>query len=123
MIVKILIILIGLVLIGGSFLAVAMRRMSSAAGCFWAVLGAIPAIAGLLGGGEDSSGVMTYLWLLYLVSAVVLGGLFTVTMCLFTLTEKNRELAMQVSLLNQENEQILKEIAARKNDGGEKAGA
>ena len=51
----------------------------------------------------------------FVLVAVFLIGLFLVCLTISNLLSRNRELAMQVSLLNQENEQMLKDLEELEN--------
>ncbi len=93
----------GVFLLLAGFVSTLLRRMYAPLGVFWMILGLVLGLAGWqLEGGLDG------LWVLYLLLSVVIVGLFVAGVLLSSLLEKTRELAMQVSLLNQENEQLLK---------------
>lgn len=99
----------GGVLLWADFITLARRKMKEAIGMCWCIFGilliALATVPGLTGW---SKVIPTET-----VAAVVLLGvmllwlLFTLSRHVSTLMMKNQELAMQVSLLNQENERIL----------------
>lgn len=51
-----------------------------------------------------------------LLGVLLVSGLFGLSRVISVLVMKNQELAMQVSLLNQENESILRELTAKKKE-------
>lgn len=108
-IIGILLIIMGVLLLLWVFFAYAKRRLTENFGLLWAVL----ALAALV------SGIVVILVSKPVKVLTVLGAAAFVilVLCLFglsqvvsVLTMKNQELAMQVSLLNQENESILREM-------------
>lgn len=54
---------------------------------------------------------------MFVVGALALWGSYILCILISDLSMKNQELAMQVSLLNQENELMLRELKELKNDG------
>ena len=73
---------------------------------------------GLVSGIAVSTDAATYLWngaksvvlFAFAVFVVIILFLFKISMAVSVVVVKNQELAMQVSLLNQENERILQEL-------------
>lgn len=105
---------IAMIVLGGSlliwsFLAYARHRLTENFGMIWGLAAVCLIIAGIVlavAGGN----------FLAVVTVMVLLGIMLV-LCLFGFSQaisilimKNQELAMQVSLLNQENESILQEL-------------
>ena len=96
----------GIVFLLWDFYSYARQKLNESMGLIWAfvsialiVTGAVPALSG---------GVSEWLLIcLVIICLLLLFLLFKVTKAVSVLTMKNQELAMQVSLLNQENEKIL----------------
>ena len=96
----------GIVFLLWDFYSYARQKLNESMGLIWAlvsialiVTGAVPALSGAISE-----------WLLiclFIICLLLLFLLFKVTKAISVLTMKNQELAMQVSLLNQENEKIL----------------
>ncbi len=104
--------IIGIILTIADFFAYCKKRLNEsnafAGGVFGIVLiicSVIPALSGW------SSALASKTTIFYvLMGAVVLWMLFTMSVNISKLTSKNQELAMQVSLLNYENERVLRMI-------------
>ena len=96
----------GIVFLLWDFYSYARQKLNESMGLIWPfvsialiVTGAVPALSG---------GVSEWLLIcLFIICLLLLFLLFKVTKAVSVLTMKNQELAMQVSLLNQENEKIL----------------
>ena len=96
----------GIVFLLWDFYSYAKQELNESMGLIWVfvsialiVTGAVPALSG---------GVSEWLLIcLFIICLLLLFLLFKVTKAVSVLTMKNQELAMQVSLLNQENEKIL----------------
>lgn len=96
----------GIVFLLWDFYSYARQKLNESMGLIWAfvsialiITGAVPALSG---------GVSEWLLIcLFIICLLLLFLLFKVTKAVSVLTMKNQELAMQVSLLNQENEKIL----------------
>lgn len=104
------------------FIAYAKQKLTENIGMGWAVfaamlilIGAVPKLAAALGAG---SGNIDGLFLL--AGGFLLVITFCLSMIVSSLGMRNRELAMQVSLLNQENEKILKELGRLLEQSGPK---
>ena len=99
----------GIVFLLWDFYSYARQKLNESMGLIWAfvsialiVTGAVPALSG---------GVSEWLLIcLFIICLLLLFLLFKVTKAVSVLTMKNQELAMQVSLLNQENEKILHQL-------------
>lgn len=80
----------------------------------WAIVSATFLVSGI----AVSTDAATYLWngaksvvlFAFAVFVVIILFLFKISMAVSVVVVKNQELAMQVSLLNQENERILQEL-------------
>lgn len=94
------------------FLALARRNMKESMGVGWSFFGVLlilmGAVPGLSGWSrvipEEAAGILV------LLSGILLWVLFALSCLISQLMMKNQELAMQVSLLNQENERILYQL-------------
>lgn len=109
----IVMIALGAVLVVLDFLAYAKKKLTDGLGLIWLVF------AALLGGAGIAFLVAKqalFMVLLILMVVLVL-FLFGISQVVSELVMKNRELAMQVSLLNQENESILQELEQMKETG------
>ena len=102
----------GILLLLMDFVSYANRKMTESMGLGWVFFAFIMILSGALpiwpidGTAEESS---------CFVPASILGffvilGMFFLSQAVSQLIRKNQELAMQVSLLNQENERILREL-------------
>lgn len=104
----------GVLLLFLSFLQFVRKKMTEGIGLAWGIfsvflclLGVIPGLAVwtkyIVGKGAVA---------LFLLTLFSIFGVFSLSSIVSTLVMKNRELAMQVSLLNQEHEQFMKELRA-----------
>ena len=99
----------GIVFLLWDFYSYARQKLNESMGLIWAfvsialiVTGAVPALSG---------GVSEWLLIcLFIICLLLLFLLFKVTKAVSVLTMRNQELAMQVSLLNQENEKVLHQL-------------
>lgn len=110
--VRVLVSALGVLLLGMSFTAFVKKRMTEGMGLAWGIfsillilLGAVPPLAVwaryIVGRGAIA--------LFVLVLFGIFGG-FSLSQTVSKLVIKNRELAMQVSLLNQEHEHLMRGI-------------
>lgn len=106
---RMIVIILGIVLLCLDFLAYAYKKITEGAGLAWGLfsvvvilVGAIPALAKWSNIADGDNYIAIFLiWTFFVL------GLFFLTITVSQLQMKNQELAMQVSLLNQENEKIL----------------
>ncbi len=106
-------IVLSVLLLAGSFLAYARHRLTENFGMLWAVLSVgLLAMGVILNVAGDSLTAVSVIAILLGVALVA--GLFGFSQAISILIMKNQELAMQVSLLNQENEGILQELTSKK---------
>lgn len=104
----------GVFLLALAFISLVKKQMTEGIALGWAIgaviailLGAVPAFS------EWSRRLsMASIAALLLFAVFVVGYMFKISSDLSRLKMKNQELAMQVSLLNQENERILNELSA-----------
>ncbi len=118
-IMKIGLIAIGVIIMALSFVLHAKRKLTVNLAVVWEFLGlaliligAIPIFSSwchLLARGTVIA--------MFVVGALALWGSYILCILISDLSMKNQELAMQVSLLNQENELMLRELKEMKNDG------
>lgn len=102
----------GIVIMALTFFLHAIRKMTVNLAVVWEFLGlaailtgAVPAFSGwchLLAKGTAIA--------MFVIAALAVWGGYQLCILISSLSMKNQELAMQVSLLNQENEKILKEL-------------
>lgn len=105
-------IITGIVIMALTFFLHAVRKLTVNLAVVWEFLGltailtgAIPAFSGwcyLLARGTAVA--------MFTIGVLVLWGGYQLCILISSLSMKNQELAMQVSLLNQENEKILREL-------------
>ncbi len=113
----------GIILLFLDFLFYTKRRMSDNYGLIWIIFSAILIILGAL---PKVWTAVTHIDADFLIPMtiamfVLIFAVFLLTSSLSVLSMENRELAMHVSLLNQENEMILEDLYQRreKHDGGQ----
>ena len=111
---RIVAVVAGALLLVLAFTSLVKKQMTEGIALGWAIgsviailIGAVPALS------EWSRKLSTGSIIALLLFAVfVVGYVFKISSDLSKLKMKNQELAMQVSLLNQENERILKELGS-----------
>ena len=111
-------IMLGLLLLVWSFLAYAKHRMTENFGMIWGVAALCLLVTGIVLFVAGNSLVTVFAVVIFLGILLVF-GLFGFSIAISILIMKNQELAMHVSLLNQENESILQEFAAKKEKDGD----
>lgn len=104
--------ILGLLLLPTSFYALAKKKMTESMGLCWVFASIFLLIFGIVPGLCAWSMWLSNLELAVLVlfAAGAITFLFIISSMMSILFMKNQELAMQVSLLNQENERILGEL-------------
>lgn len=102
----------GLLLLIADFRSLVHRKITELMGIGWAVIALLMIIISLVPGLSDWSLLMNHSEYLagFLMFHILIINAFFVCTQIAQLSMKNRELAMQVSLLNQENERILHEL-------------
>lgn len=108
----VMIVLGGLLLIW-SFLAYARHRLTENFGMVWGLAAVCLIIAGIVLAAAGGS-FMAVVVVVILLGVMLVLCLFGFSQVISVLIMKNQELAMQVSLLNQENESILQELMMTK---------
>lgn len=109
---EIFMIILGIYLLCMTVLSLAKRKMTEQFCLVWAVMAVLMIVAGIL---LNPSQIERYISLrgLVLVLIIILGviwGMWFVSTQVSILLRKNQELAIQISLLNQDSEYMLKEI-------------
>ena len=103
----------GVLLLVWSFLAYARHRLTENFGMIWGATALCLIVAGIVLAVTDGSFVAV-MAVIVLLGLMLLLCLFGFSIAISILIMKNQELAMQVSLLNQENESILQELMSAK---------
>lgn len=103
----------GVLLLIGSFLAYAKHRLTENFGMIWGLAALCLLIAGVVLVAAGRS-LMAVAAVVILIGIILVLCLFGFSQAISILIMKNQELAMQVSLLNQENESILQELMMAK---------
>lgn len=114
MIVKIALIVTGVLFVVLDFLAYAKQRLTENIGLGWGLFSLLLIITGAMLDPDEADSDVIYL-LIFLLGLFLLFVVFAICKSVSVLIMKNRELAMQVSLLNQENERILHELGILKD--------
>lgn len=102
-------IVLGIALLAYDFLTYAKQRLTEGYGLIWGFLSVLFVIAGIILT-TGIGGVTAALVIAFIIFLLFLAFFFGLSRSASVLIMKNRELAMQVSLLNQENESILQAI-------------
>ena len=112
-----LVIRLFLIIVGLSFLLLTLltfitKKISPGMGVLWVLASFVLFVMGFLPVWETWMRLVSrpVTIMVFILGLAFLIGLFLVCLSVSNLLSRNRELAMQVSLLNQENEQILKEL-------------
>lgn len=113
-ILRIIVVGVGLIVLCMDFLSFAYRKMTESLGLAWGffsvvliLFGAVPGLSGWTKAvPKEACGALVVIGILAVLGSFYLSGNVS------KLIRKNQELAMQVSLLNQENERILSELEA-----------
>lgn len=112
-VVGIVMIALSVLLLAGSFIAYARHRLTENFGMIWGIVSVGLLIMGIV------LTVIKESFTAVSVIAIILGvllvaALFGFSQAISVMIMKNQELAMQISLLNQENEGILQELTTKK---------
>lgn len=111
----IVMIVLGALLLVLDFLAYAQKKLTESFGLIWALLAILLLAAGIL----FLVAEQTVTVVLLILTAAFVFFLFGVSQMVSVLVMKNQELAMQVSLLNQENESVLQELEQMRERRGD----
>lgn len=109
---RMFVILLGCYILGITILSLARRKMEDQFCLLWSVMSILMILAGILLRPSQISKYMSISALVIILIALLgtLWGLWFISTQVSVLLRKNQELAMQVTLLNQDCEQMLKEI-------------
>lgn len=105
-------VVVGIILLLTTISSLAKRKMTETVCLVWGLVSVVFILAGILlrPYGISRYISMTGLFLVTVIGVVVLYGAFFISTKLSELARKNHELAVQVSLLNHENEELLKRL-------------
>ena len=108
----IFLIVMGIFLLVMAILSLAKRKMTEPFSLAWAIVSVLLVICGIL---IEPSELERYvslriLILIFLITIGVVGTLWFISTQLSILMRKNQELAMQISLLNQDSEKMMKRL-------------
>lgn len=109
---KIFVIVLGCYLLLMALLSLEKRRMTELFCLAWGVLSALMIIAAVLLKPYHLERFIS-IRTLFMIMTIIIGivwGMWFISTQVSLLMRKNQELAMQISLLNQDNEKILKEL-------------
>lgn len=101
------------VLVVMDFLAYVKKKLTDGLALIWLMLAVLLASAGI----ASLVAKDAVLYVLLILMVVLILFLFGISQVVSVLVMKNQELAMQVSLLNQENESILQELDKMRETG------
>ena len=109
---KVIVAAAGFFLLGITFIIYAKKKLTEAVSLVWAIASVVIILLGVVPGlsGWSSAVVQAGCQALVIIMLVLVLGAFWLSVELSQLVMRSRELAMHVSLLNQENEQILMEL-------------
>lgn len=112
LILRIIMAMAGVLLLLVTFVEFSKKKITEMVGLGWCLLSVIliviSAVPGLSGWSRVMSGVNYIAF--FFVFFIMIIGMFVISRSLSQLIMKNQELAMHVSLLNQENEGLIKDI-------------
>lgn len=106
---RILCVATGILFLFLDFRAYVRQKLTDSIGLGWMMFSIIMIIVGASSGAVSMSDSHIFIWI-FLIGFILICLLFRISMVVSGLILKNQELAMQVSLLNQENERILHEL-------------
>lgn len=111
-IVKFSVILVGIGIMAITFVLHAKKKLTVNLAVTWELLGLAAILSGAIPKFSSWSSRLSLgsLAVLLITGLLVIWGMYQMTIQISSLLMKNQELAMQVSLLNQENERIIKEL-------------
>ena len=112
LVIRLFLIIVGLSFLLLTFLTFITKKISPGMGVLWVLASFVLFVMGFLPVWETWMRLVSrpVTIMVFILGLAFLIGLFLVCLSVSNLLSRNRELAMQVSLLNQENEQILKEL-------------
>lgn len=115
---RLFVIVAGAYLFLKAILSLAKREMTETFCLAWAILSALMILSGILLNPSQLDGYISTRGLILIIIVVsgVLWGLWFISTQVSVLNRRNQELAMQISLLNNDCEKILKELEELKKE-------
>ena len=116
---RIFMIVVGLIIVGATVISLARRHMTESFCIAWGAIAVMIICAGIILQPSQWSKYISWGGLLLILFGVVvlLAGAFFFSVRISRLTRQVRELAIQISLLNQENAMILRELYGDSGEG------
>ena len=117
-ILRLFVIVSGVFMVVRAILSLAKRKMTEPFCLAWAVLSALMILSGILLNPSQLDGYISTRGLILIIIIVsgILWGLWFISTQVSILKRRNQELAMQVSLLNNDCEKILRELEKLKRE-------
>ena len=117
-ILRLFVIVSGVFMVVRAILSLAKRKMTEPFCLAWAVLSALMIFSGILLNPSQLDGYISTRGLILIIIIVsgILWGLWFISTQVSILKRKNQELAMQISLLNNDCEKILRELEKLKRE-------
>ena len=115
---RLFVIVAGVYMFLKAILSLAKRKMTEPFCLAWAVLSALMILSGILLNPSQLDGYISTRGLILIIIIVsgILWGLWFISTQVSILKRKNQELAMQISLLNNDCEKILRELEKLKRE-------
>lgn len=115
---RLFVIVAGAYLLLKAILSLAKREMTETFCLAWAILSALMILSGILLNPSQLDGYISTRGLILIIIIVsgVLWGLWFISTQVSVLNRRNQELAMQISLLNNDCEKILRELEELKKE-------
>lgn len=110
---RLFMIVVGLIILGMTVMSLARRHMTEIFSIAWGAAAIIIICAGIILRPTEWNRYISWggLFLILLGVSLLLAGAFFFSLTISKLTRQVKELAIQVSLLNQENSMILRELS------------
>lgn len=115
---RLFVIVVGVYMFLKAILSLAKRKMTEPFCLAWAVLSALMILSGILLNPSQLDGYISTRGLILIIIIVsgILWGLWFISTQVSILKRRNQELAMQISLLNNDCEKILRELEKLKRE-------
>ena len=117
-ILRLFVIVSGVFMVVRAILSLAKRKMTEPFCLAWAVLAALMIVSGILLNPSQLDGYVSTRGMILIIIVVsgILWGLWFISTQVSVLKRRNQELAMQISLLNNDCEKMLKELEKLKKE-------
>ncbi len=114
---RLILIVVGIVIIVVDFIMYAIKKMGESYGLLWMFIGAFTLVVGIIKRDWSAFSIIDNKLLIpaIIIILIILLLLFLMSSTISVLTRQNQELAMHVSLLNQENEVLIKKLMGEQN--------